>query len=541
MAQFVPQLKSRASAQKRGHNQVRHTLRTKSNASPIVAITSRPTSMRHHRSRPTLYSCMSIVTACILMRATTACAATITSIFPTSNVAPGDIVTVQGSGFLGPTVCNPQYNLVLECSAYVSAAANQPWSAATQFPALRCTYISSSSISVRVPHTSLGPNYLTILEAPTFAALPPTPTTDPQTSTPITSPQTVTISIPSSMKVYSFTAAPAPVVLNANVPFVKVSLWGAPGQGGRQDFAQDSGGKGGLTEGFLALNPGDSLTITVGGNNGYNGGGATGTDGSACAAGGGATDLRKNGNSLEHRIMVAGGGGGFGQSWAGYVNSSCGGYRMHITGHTFGIPNACCHINLAHAGVTWAGGGPPGGEPDDRLDAVTFPRVNPTHYGGSGGSGTQSRGGTLRFGLSTPNGVEGSFGQGGKCIKRCVTNIGHQVGGGGGGGGYFGGSGGPDCDSSGYGFFGGGGSGYVSNQVMNGLASSSGGLVRPHARTGVVNGFAYVTELLHAPLPATPTAASVSLSVILLSIQPGDPLPPSYSCPRLCNCYACSS
>ena len=357
------------------------------------------------------------------------------------------------------------------------------------------------------------------------------------------------------MMVYAFTAAPVPVVLNANVPFVKLSLWGAPGQGGRQDFAQDSGGKGGLTEGFLALNAGDSLTITVGGNNGYNGGGTTGTDGSACAAGGGATDLRKNGNLLEHRIMVAGGGGGFGQSWAGYVNSSCGGYRMHITGHTFGIPNACCHMNIGHDGVTWAGGGPPGGEPDDRLDDVTFPRLHPTHYGGSGGSGTQSRGGTLRFGLFTLNGVEGSLGQGGKCIKRCITNMGHQVGGGGGGGGYYGGSGAPDCDGSGYGYFGGGGSGYVSNEVFHGSASSAGGLVRPYARTGVVNGFAYVTELLEAPpvaLSGTPTAASVrySLSVILLSIQLGDPFPPIYSCPNgpcteifhyLRNCYACST
>lgn len=330
------------------------------------------------------------------------------------------------------------------------------------------------------------------------------------------------------MKVYAFTAAPVPVALNANVPFVKVSLWGAPGQGGQQDFSQDSGGKGGFTEGFLALNAGDLLTITVGGNSGYNGGGTMGTDGSACAAGGGATDLRKNGNLLEHRMMVAGGGGGFGQSWAGYANSSCGGYRMHITGHTFGIPNACCHINVAHAGVTWAGGGPPGGEPDDRLDDVTFPQLNPN--GGSGGSGTQSRGGTLRFGLSTPNGVQGSLGQGGKCIKQCITNMGHQVGGGGGGGGYYGGSGGPDCDSSGYGYFGGGGSGYVSSQVIHGSASSAGGLVRPHARTGVVNGFAYVAELLQAPpaaLSAIPTAASVpySLSVILLGIQPGAPLP----------------
>ena len=306
------------------------------------------------------------------------------------------------------------------------------------------------------------------------------------------------------MKVYAFTGAPVQGAVDPNVRFVKVSLWGAPGEGGRQDGysqIQESGGKGGLTEGFVAVNPGDTLTITVGGNNGYNGGGTTGTDGSTCFAGGGATDLRKNGASLGHRIMVAGGGGGFGHSLAGYmidysnVNyfSSCGGYNLHITGHTFGLPNACCHINIGHAGVTWAGGGPPGGELDDHLDNVWISStIRPN--GVSGGSGTQSRGGKFRV-MPTPFGVEGSFGQGGKCIRRCVTNMFRLLVGGGGGGGYYGGSGGLDCDGNGYGFFGGGGSGYVSKEVINGWASSKGGLLRPYTSTRVINGFAYVTEL----------------------------------------------
>jgi len=89
----------------------------------------------------------------------------------------------------------------------------------------------------------------------------------------------------------------------------------------------------------------------------------------------GPTDLRKNGASLGHRIMVAGGGGGFGQSWAAYFN--CGGQQLGMnTGHTFGLTNnACCHMHVGHAGVTWAGGGPPGGELDDHLDNVTFPDI----------------------------------------------------------------------------------------------------------------------------------------------------------------------
>ena len=89
-------------------------------------------------------------------------------------------------------------------------------------------------------------------------------------------------------------------------------------------------------------------------------------------------------------------------------------------------------MNIGHAGVTWAGGGPAGGKLDDRLDNVTFPEIQAAggirSSGGSGGSGTQSRGGTLRFGLPTPVGVAGSLGQGGQCLRRCSTNIGHHGG-----------------------------------------------------------------------------------------------------------------
>ena len=91
-----------------------------------------------------------------------------------------------------PTICNTQYNLMLECSAYVSTTPNQVWSGQTQFPALRCTYISSSAILVRVPHTSLGANYLTIIEVPTYTQGSPAS---------ITSSQTVSISIPLTIKI----------------------------------------------------------------------------------------------------------------------------------------------------------------------------------------------------------------------------------------------------------------------------------------------------------------------------------------------------
>ena len=482
------------------------------------------------------WSVSAIWVAVLLTLAASASGASITSIFPTSDVAPGDSVTVQGSGFAGPTICNTQNDLMLECSAYVSTTPNQVWSAETQYPALRCLYISSSTILVRVPHTSLGSNYLTIIEVPTYTQ---------GSATSFTSSQTVSISIPLTMKVYPFTGAPVVIALNGGC-YVKVSLWGSPGQGGiRPPDEYSAGGKGGLTEGIVAFSAGDTLTITVGGNNGYNGGGTTRTDGSTCFAGGGATDLRKNGASLGHRIMVAGGGGGYGQSWAGYFG--CGGPdKRHATGHTFGITNnACCHMNMGHAGVSWAGGGPPGGELDDRLDNVTFPEIQPGVHTettcnscGSGGSGTQSRGGTLRFGLPTPVGVAGSLGQGGQCLRLCTTNIGHYVGSGGGGGGYYGGSGGPQCDGNGYGWYGGGGSGYVSNEIIDGTVSSKGGLVRPAGSNRIVNGFAYVTELLEAPPGTVPLR--LSLTVILPRILLGDLLLPLLLLLSSCPCFSCA-
>ena len=350
----------------------------------------------------------------------------ITSFIPSSQsqasapLSPGDTVTVIGSGFMGPTMCNSAYDLELECSAYLSLQYGQLWSHPSQFQALRCTYVSTTSILVRVPHTSLGANYLTIIEV----------------SSPgkhlTTGSHQIHISIPSKMKVFTFTGAPQvisgsnPSHMWSDTRYVKWSLWGAPGQG--------SGGKGGLTEGVIAHSYFDWYSITIGGTDGYNGGGV----GSNCPSGGGATDVRKNGDTLAHRVMVAGGGGGFGQHWAGFMVSNCG----QSGGHFLGLPNACCDMNidLYHQGITWAGhsGGPPAGELDDRLDEVTFPLWSDDRWvqlsGGCGGSGTQTNGGTLRFGISTPTGVEGSLGQGGMC-RRCLTNMGAIVGSGGGGGG----------------------------------------------------------------------------------------------------------
>jgi|GEM_PF-6529139 len=110
------------------------------------------------------------------------------------------------------------------------------------------------------------------------------------------------------------------------VPTGVTSLWvdamGAEG-GGRQ------AGKGGRVQCLLPVKPGDKLTITVGGQatndaGGYNGGGT------GCGkgfGGGGATDIRLNGNDLDARIVVAGGGGGIG--YGGYGGAGGGQNPRH--------------------------------------------------------------------------------------------------------------------------------------------------------------------------------------------------------------------
>jgi hypothetical protein len=79
------------------------------------------------------------------------------------------------------------------------------------------------------------------------------------------------------------------------------------------------GGIGAEVTATLAVTPGETLDVVVGGmasgtTGGFNGGG----DGAGLGGGGGgATDIRQGGSTLADRVLVAGGGGGAGSSTAG--------------------------------------------------------------------------------------------------------------------------------------------------------------------------------------------------------------------------------
>jgi prepilin-type N-terminal cleavage/methylation domain-containing protein len=82
--------------------------------------------------------------------------------------------------------------------------------------------------------------------------------------------------------------------------YYKIEALGA--QGG--SLGSYSGGLGGLVSGTAALKSGDKIAINVGGQNGYNGGGASNAN---FGNGGGATTIKDSSNNF---ILVAGGGSG---------------------------------------------------------------------------------------------------------------------------------------------------------------------------------------------------------------------------------------
>jgi hypothetical protein len=204
---------------------------------------------------------------------------------------------------------------------------------------------------------------------------------------------------------------------------------------------------GGRVRVVIPVTPREKLIVYVGGDaidaiGGYNGGGSGDPDSFHSfggLGGGGASDVREGGDTLSDRIVVAAGGGGFGNAAAQtYCPTPVGGKGGNLTGAT-GIGG--------REGFDECGGGATGGTQS---------------VGGSGGAGgTECRGYDGEAGGNGAFGVGGSGGAGSSSGGSYVA-----AGGGGGGGGYYGGGGGGgSCDiesaSGDAGGGGGGGSSYV--------------------------------------------------------------------------------
>lgn len=204
---------------------------------------------------------------------------------------------------------------------------------------------------------------------------------------------------------YSYTGSAQSVTVPSGVNYMTVQLYGA-GSIAYNQGQSCGGGFGGYAKATFSVTPGTTIFIYVGGLGavnlaGFNGGGS-GPD-TYGTGGSGATDIRTPTDSLNDRILVAGGGGGC------YASASCtvgGGNAGYPSGFT-GEINTC---------------------------------------GTSGGGGTQTSGGIAGYSGGSTGGT-GTLGVGGYS---------HVNYGAGGGGGYYGGGGGATAG-------GGGGSGYVSS------------------------------------------------------------------------------
>jgi Glycine rich protein/Coenzyme PQQ synthesis protein D (PqqD) len=218
------------------------------------------------------------------------------------------------------------------------------------------------------------------------------------------------------LQTFGFTGTSQTFIVPPGFTSVTVSAFGAQGRGYLEGLPDgSSGGLGGSITATLAVIPGETLVVVVGGiplpvgmfgayDSGFNGGGRGGSSAFSRFAGpgGGASDVRRGGSALGNRVVVAGGGGG-----AGTGPGAAGG----AGGGTMGGDGGGFLSGVAGTGGTQTAGGIGG--------------VSPSSFPSGGGQG----------------GVSGIGGDGGSIF---VPGGGGSLGsgGGGGGGGYYGGGGG---------------------------------------------------------------------------------------------------
>jgi hypothetical protein len=288
---------------------------------------------------------------------------------------------------------------------------------------------------------------------------------------------------PSATETFKSTGSEQTFTVPAGVTSVHVQAIGAAGgQGQVLGSAENasSGGLGAVVGGELAVTPGEVLYVEVAGSNFNGGAGGATSDGYGAGAGGGASDLRTISSggdasaeeSLDSRVLVAGGGGGGGTALWG-------------------------------AGGRGGDAGGPGGEGvsgSERYGPYEYDFGSPVAVGVGGGAGTLTGPGEVTTSCGYgQNGLLGDGGAGGEGYDPYAA-------GGGGGGGYYGGAGGSgSCtdfgpeQEEGAGGGGGGGSSYVGEDI----ASASFGLDSAATEPAV-------TISYDTPATATPEASTIS-------------------------------
>lgn len=236
---------------------------------------------------------------------------------------------------------------------------------------------------------------------------------------------------------FNATGGPQTFVVPPCITMIRVRLWGAQGSPGTGTTA-GVGGRGGFVDGLLSVSPGDVITVQVGTQGGYNGGGLGGTSSIHPGGhGGGASDIRLNGSATANIVAIAAGGGG-GGGGGGFVsgNGGNGGANNGNTGAngtSAGTPGGTAGL-LGTGATLFAGGtGGTGGTGCGFFNAG--PGQNGTPFQGGNGGNTTT-GGTCTFpgagGGGGGGGVWGGAGGGGGAPGDAVNFTG--AGGGGGAG-----------------------------------------------------------------------------------------------------------
>ena len=185
---------------------------------------------------------------------------------------------------------------------------------------------------------------------------------------------------------FAYTGVPQTWVVPQGVTEATFDIRGAQGGG--------DGGLGGRARATIAVTPSQSIQVTVGGEGtadssnpngsagGFNGGGDVWFGGS----GGGATDIRIGGPMLTDRVLVAGGGGGYGVSMSGVPFGGAGGGLLGLPGGSGGAGSA-----PGSGGNQTAGGFGGGGAGNGSLGSGGD--NPPITIGGAGGGGFYGGGG----------------------------------------------------------------------------------------------------------------------------------------------------
>ncbi|WP_141654120.1 glycine-rich protein, partial [Haloparvum sedimenti] len=193
---------------------------------------------------------------------------------------------------------------------------------------------------------------------------------------------------------FNYTGGQQTYTVPSGVNAVRIRCWGA---GSGSNAGSSDGADGGYSEGTLAVNPGDTLYVYVGGagdygSSGWPDGGAPPS--SEVGGGGGSSDVRYGGNARGDRVIVAGGAGGARSTGAKNDFSLSPGQGGGLTGESSGddFRNAVAEGGTQTSGGSGGGGGgsgsfSSGGAGNENSEGIGS-GAGGGWYGGGGGGGT---------------------------------------------------------------------------------------------------------------------------------------------------------